>query len=39
MVVIKDKNKKEVKRLLLTEWNEKPGIMRTSMEKFLTRQK
>jgi len=25
MVVIKDKNKKEVKRLLLTEWNEKPG--------------
>jgi hypothetical protein len=25
MVVIKDKNKKEVKRLLLTEWNEKSG--------------
>ena len=25
MVVIKDKDKKEVKRLLLTEWNEKPG--------------
>ena len=25
MVVIKDKNKKEVKRLLLTEWNEKAG--------------
>ncbi len=25
MVVVKDKNKKEVKRLLLTEWNEKPG--------------
>jgi hypothetical protein len=23
MVVIKDKDKKEVKRLLLTEWNEK----------------
>ena len=25
MVVVKDKNKKEVKRLLLTEWNEKSG--------------
>jgi len=25
MVVIKDKNKKELKRLLLTEWNEKSG--------------
>ena len=25
MVVVKDKDKKEVKRLLLTEWNEKPG--------------
>jgi hypothetical protein len=25
MVVIKDKNKKEIKRLLLTEWNEKSG--------------
>ncbi|HEY5774102.1 MAG TPA: M56 family metallopeptidase [Chitinophagaceae bacterium] len=25
MVVIKDKNKQEVKRLLLTEWNEKSG--------------
>ncbi|HEY5967731.1 MAG TPA: M56 family metallopeptidase [Chitinophagaceae bacterium] len=25
MVVVKDKNKKEIKRLLLTEWNEKSG--------------
>jgi hypothetical protein len=36
MVVIKDKDKKEVKRLLLTEWNEKAGYYQDLYGEILT---